>query len=383
MGNCYSDRCRNRVHLTTSSRNNKNSVSLRRFQATIYSDRRIDYYQGYHLTMKMKIAPKNTNTNISTRNNGKREINGPTSIAKRMSGSRPVIIAGLDHCIVHHRELVATVRNSAAYTPNNGLGIRYRVNPLEPSMFTWLPSQAANYDMYTVNKLSYEYVPMCSSLTAGRVALFHDKDSQDVLPLDRQSLANVYSLSNSNAWAPMSLTVKTDSVKRFISDNDTADPKLIDFGQFGFATYGGGDTNEIGDIYVNYSITLFEPQPTASLVETMLFSSATQTFTNLGLRYATASSAATQVIYTFRTPGTFLLSCTVRCTTFVGSDTNSTASVVNSATAVTNAGTAVSATVNITVSAPGQQFRMLGTGFLGSVTHIVRSEIGNTANVPG
>nr|WRQ65834.1 structural protein [Tolivirales sp.] len=382
MGNCYSPGSSNRLHLTTSSRNNKNRVSLRRFQATIYSDRRIDYYQGYHLTMKTKIAPKNTNTNISTRSNGKREIEGPTSISKRMSGSRPVIIAGLDHCIVHHRELVATVRNNTAYRTNNGLDIRYRVNPLEPAMFTWLPSQAVNYDQYIVNKLSFEYVPMCSSLTAGRVSLFHDRDSQDTLPADRQSLANFYSLSNSNAWAPMSLVVKTDNVKRFTSDNNTADPKLIDFGQFGFATYGGGDTNEIGDIYVNYSITLYEPQPTASMVETIRFTSGSFLTERLGMAYADSSYVPTQALFTFRTPGVFLITGTYRTVSFIGSDTNGTGAVINTANSVNTVGVATSVAVNLTVSAPGQQFRVAVTGLGSSVTNIVRAELFNDVNIP-
>lgn len=306
---------------------------------------------------------------------------GPTSIAKKIGGNKPLIVSKGGSTVVHHRELVSTVSNNPVFTTNNNNTQNQRLNPMNGVTFPWLSTMAANYDQYEFLRVELDYVPMCSSLTPGRVVLWFDRDSQDPLPVDRVGVANYLHTANSNAWTPNKLTIPTDRIRRFVFDNVTADVKLIDLGQFGWSVYGGTDTAQIGDLYITYTVQLIEPQSTRSLVQTQAYNGSLSRTTTFGIPYMnSAYASATEFILTFNTTGVFLISSTIRFATFLGTDTNGTGAVVNSSAAAVGVA-AVGFAVNITVTAPNQQWRIVGTGLGASTTHVVRADVANIATV--
>lgn len=306
---------------------------------------------------------------------------GPTSIAKKVVGNRPLIVSKGGSTVVHHRELVSTVSNNPVFTTNNNNTQSQRLNPMNGVTFPWLATMAANFDQYEFLRVELDYVPMCSSLTPGRVVLWFDKDSQDPLPVDRVAVANYLHTANSNAWTPNKLTIPTDRIRRFVFDNVTADLKLIDLGQFGWSVYGGTDTAQIGDLYITYTVQLIEPQSTRSLVQTQSHDNTRTRVTTFGVPYMNSGYVGTtDYIITFNTTGVFIVDTTIRFATFLGTDTNGTGAIVNSSAAALGVA-AGGFTINITVTAPGQQWRVVGTLVTASTTHVVRADVANIATV--
>lgn len=283
-------------------------------------------------------------------------IAAPVSYAFPVKGRRPKFQSAKGTVRITHREYITVVdgADSGPFRVNNGTGVNndYSLNPLNPFVFPWLVNIAANFDQYVFKSLRFDYIPLTATSTPGRVALFFDKDSTDEGPDDRAALANYQHLAEISPWAITRLNVPTDNVKRFMSDNPTADPKLINLGKFGWATYGA-TLADLGDLFVEYTVELFEAQPTAALVESVFRDSALSTITTVGIRYFSLEVAsASSVVFQARVPGTYLVTILVNNTTAGFSFSISGGGVINSSSGVSNIGrTAITANITITRNA--------------------------------
>jgi len=56
-----------------------------------------------------------------------------------------------------------------------------QINPSTASVFPWLSQIAGAYEKYSINSMSFEYVPSCSTLADGILYLAFDHDPSDVL----------------------------------------------------------------------------------------------------------------------------------------------------------------------------------------------------------
>ncbi|CAA73861.1 capsid protein [Galinsoga mosaic virus] len=302
----------------------------------------------------------------------------PVAISRQVRGSVPKL-AGNRPFTFGHRELIATISNTVLFQVNGGVGGNlYRLNPANSSLFTWLPSISANFDQYRFLKVWLEYAPFCSTTEAGRVGLYFDKDSQDPEPTDRVELANFGHLSETVAWSPIELHLPTDNVVRYMSDSSVSDPKLIDLGQIGFATYGGGSTNAIGDLFIHYTIELQQPQPTYFAVQTLQSgngsSSAGPTVA------AVTASTGTSTTLTFRSPGTYLVNLFQRSLTFT-SIVATGGTVINSQATLQSGATAYCSQHNVTVSTPGGALVATGTGFGNYNFQVTRARVQNRCDL--
>lgn len=235
-------------------------------------------------------------------------IAAPTSYTYPVKGNQPRFQQTSGGVRISHREYVTSVSGTAGtFLLNGGNGDKqdYSVNPLNPFVFPWLTSIAANFDQYTVCSLRLSYVPLANTSTAGRVALFFDKDSGDPGPSDRSALANYKHLAEISPWGMTRLPIPRDNVKRFMADNATSDPKLVNFGKIGYVTYGG-PTGEYGDLFIEYTIDLFEPQPTSLPITDLFTSGATTTITGLPIT-TIESFDSSSANYQFRVGGTYLI----------------------------------------------------------------------------
>lgn len=204
---------------------------------------------------------------VSSEGAGTGAVTAPVAISRRIASKAPRYsqVGGAIH--IKHKELVGSINPSDPLQVNNGntnVG-QYRLNPSNSSLFSWLPSIAVNFDSYVITSVRFHYIPTCTTNTPGRVALCWDKDSQDALPNDRTQLSSYQHQTNSAPWAENSLVVPTDNVTRFVNESNTTDRKLVDFGQLVFATYSSTGSVALGDIYVEYGITLKEAQPSGTV----------------------------------------------------------------------------------------------------------------------
>nr|UTQ50967.1 MAG: movement protein 1 [Tomato bushy stunt virus] len=301
-------------------------------------------------------------------------IMAPVAVTRQLVGSKPKFTGRTSGSVtVTHREYLSQVNNSTGFQVNGGIvGNLLQLNPLNGTLFSWLPAIASNFDQYTFNSVVLHYVPLCSTTEVGRVAIYFDKDSEDPEPADRVELANYSVLKETAPWAEAMLRVPTDRVKRFCDDSSTSDHKLIDLGQLGIATYGGAGTNAVGDIFISYSVTLYFPQPTNTLLSTRRLDLAGALTTASGPGYLLVSRTATVLTMTFRATGTFVISGTYRCLTAttlgLAGGVN-----VNSITVVDNIGTDSAFFINCTVSNLPSVVTFTSTGITSATVHCVRA----------
>nr|WRQ65322.1 structural protein [Tolivirales sp.] len=234
-------------------------------------------------------------------------IAAPVAMTRRITGSKPKFKKSTGSVRISHREYVSQVEgiSGGAFRVNNGTTNDFSLNPMNFTAFTWLPTIASNFDQYKFVSVRLEYIPLVSTTEPGRVALFFDKDSEDRGPDDRSALANYAHLSEISPWGETGLSIPVDNVKRLNDDNATSDPKLINLGKFGWATYGGNSGNVYGDIFIHYTVDLFEAQPTTTLLQS-IGGNLTSTSVNNGPKFVTAEVInSTTAIFQFRVPGVY------------------------------------------------------------------------------
>jgi hypothetical protein len=231
----------------------------------------------------------------------------PVAISSYVSGNPGTRITSRGgKTIVKHRELVATIIGQGLnFAINNGTSDVYAINPTDPGTFKWLSAIASSYDTYNLLDCSLEYVPLCSTSFVGRVALFYDRDSQDVGPFDRNELSNYAYLTETAPWAPARLQLPDLRGERFMQDAVTNDSRLSDAGRIGWATYNTGANDIDGDLFICYEVELLNAQPASSGIMTIR-----STGVVFGPKYIISSvftQAATSTLVCKLQTGTYML----------------------------------------------------------------------------
>ncbi len=151
---------------------------------------------------------------------------------------------------IKHRELVTTVTNNQTQI--------FRVNPVAGNTFPYLSTLATMYDQYTIHSLRFVVVSAMSTTEAGRWYMAWDTDSSDASP---ESLAAFMAMQHSvsmSAWQSGALTVPSSKTLLTTPFPDA----LKDHGQFFFA-YSGSNVSPTFDLYVEYDVSLTEPNVTS------------------------------------------------------------------------------------------------------------------------
>lgn len=277
----------------------------------------------------------------------------PIAISRQIRGSKPKFRSTKGVVTITHREFLSTVQavNTGFLRLNNGVSPGYyRINPSNSAVTPWLVNIAANFDMYRFRSVSLRYIPMCATTEVGRVGLFWDKDSQDVGPFDRAELANYAHVAESSVWAETVLNIPCDGQKRFCNDSAVADPKLTELGRIGFVTYGTNTSNFIGDVFIEYTVELHEPQPSSNLVAELLGTGGTFSAARGSnvIEWRSDTSSASVVSIMFK-PGTYLVQCVFDGTTVTGASVTAVGggAVLNSKVVFTTTEGSISATVDM------------------------------------
>lgn len=176
------------------------------------------------------------------------------------------VASGTNQLRLKHCEPVISIAGTS------GFNVVYD-EKIQPGHFPWLGPIASSFETYKFNSLKFTYVPFCAADTNGSLALFWDPDSKDYAPSDLTTvIQNRYS-ALSNVWTECVLKVNENGAlnpvnrhyTRMWSTEEPYDSKTYDTGKLIIATNGVDTLPSIGIVFVEYDISLFDPQVSVEL----------------------------------------------------------------------------------------------------------------------
>lgn len=278
---------------------------------------------------------------------GLQYVNAPVARSARVRKRDPRIRTTPTGVTITHREYLAPVSASAA----DFAVLSRAMNPGLGASFPWLSQIARQYESYTFTRLRFNYVPSCSTATAGSVQLAVDFDAADPLPTTRPHMMSYSGAISGPVWSPLVLdAVKLDLFK-FAKERYTRgtiipanlDIKTYDVGMFIVAT--DGVSSAVGDVYVDYTIVLRTPQVTDIDAVDSGYLHATADVTRLiplgsGPTEYGSIRRIDNTHLAITGPGRYLLNCYATGTTATG--TSPIASMVNGSYATAGGGSLIS-----------------------------------------
>jgi len=163
---------------------------------------------------------------------------------------------------VRNREYFAdAVGGNTTYT-----NYSYNINPGLPAMFPWLSGVASNWEKYRFNTLRFFYNTETNSGTSGYVAMGIDMDAADLPASSKQQLLTYKGALSNAPWVNMNISAPLNqSTAEWLYIRSGAlvsnlDIKTYDLGTFQIAPKGGKVGESLGEVWVEYDVTLSIPQ---------------------------------------------------------------------------------------------------------------------------
>ncbi len=209
--------------------------------------------------------PKRKNKLKKNRNNTQRQGRTFDGLPSRMRNLPPQQITRNNQSRLIHREPLATLNGSVDFNITT-----YEINPGLANVFPWLSAQAAGYESYKFNSLTVEYRFTTNEFVGlGRVIIAPDYDASDDPPtsaVEAEQMADSIQGAVAKNW---NCTLRPRGMgilgpKRYTRAGTlpaNEDIKTYDIAQVHIITQGQSDTAEIGQLWLRYDVTLYEPQP--------------------------------------------------------------------------------------------------------------------------
>ena len=156
-------------------------------------------------------------------------------------------------------EFIGSIRST------NGIwAFAQKVNPANRVVFPWLSQIARAYTKFKIIKLIFRYIPASSTFTSGWVGFVPDFNTDANLPYTKDAL-NIYKSKVAQPYKEFSTSFTARDFKNFaeyfVDDPSTnSDPKT--YFPLGFYVFTDTDVEAgitLGQLWVDYSIELFEP----------------------------------------------------------------------------------------------------------------------------
>jgi len=178
------------------------------------------------------------------------------------TGQAQIFRNGVDSCRIIHRELVASITGSAAFTVAQALAL----NPGLAASFPWLSNEAAGWEKYKFNSLKFDYFTRTGSNVPGSMMLAPDYDASDAQPLSEVAASAYEDCEEDAPWKDICCHLKAselmgDMKERFVRSGALAanqDIKTYDCGTLFACTVDGTAVNW-GKLWVEYDVTLITP----------------------------------------------------------------------------------------------------------------------------
>jgi hypothetical protein len=187
----------------------------------------------------------------------------PVAIATGQGGSSPMIRASRDSSRIVHREFLANITGSTAFTVSQSIA----VNPGLPTSFPWLSSQAQGWESYRFNKLRFCYYTRTGTNVPGSLLMIPDYDAADSAPASEQIASTYEDVSEDAPWKDIVCALRPsamDSIgpKHFVRTGPlpaNQDIKTFDVANLFVATVDGTAASW-GKLWVEYDVEFFTPQ---------------------------------------------------------------------------------------------------------------------------
>jgi hypothetical protein len=175
------------------------------------------------------------------------------------SGKAQVLRNSIDSCRMVHRELVASIVGTVAFST-----VSFPVNPGMASCFPWLSIEAQGWEKYRFNYVRFCAYTRTGSTTPGSQSLIMDYDAADAAPATEEIASTYFGTIEDAPWKDscMSLDPARLSVEKFIRSGPLApnlDIKTYDVGNFYVGTTDGTAVNW-SKLWVEYDVVLINPQ---------------------------------------------------------------------------------------------------------------------------
>ena len=166
-----------------------------------------------------------------------------------------------------HREYVTDLAVDS--TGSSETILSREINPGLRGAFPWLSTVSNSFETYTFNSLSFVFVPLLPTSTAGSVALCPDYDATDNdLEHTKVELLSFRDCSRASIWTTNTCKCSATNLKkvkqqfvRFGSIPDAADLKFYDVCQLtAIITSSLAADTIVGELWVDYCVTLYTPQ---------------------------------------------------------------------------------------------------------------------------
>lgn len=195
-----------------------------------------------------------------------RGINNP--VFRKKSGVR-ISSGKLGSILVRNREYVCDVASTTTVFEIND---QFILNPGNVRTFPWLHRIAQNFETYKFNRLRFVYEPACSTATNGAVCMAVDYDCSDVAPISWGDMTNYNGSTHGSPFVPHRMSCYRNDMYKKIPwkhvSNSTAIGKVDRTDHFGIF-YLGNDlaalAQNLGKVYVEYSVELVTPQKNAPI----------------------------------------------------------------------------------------------------------------------
>lgn len=183
-------------------------------------------------------------------------------IGKTNTGSRLVKNSPKNEVRMSRREYITDI------TPQAGWSVfKLSINPGDNFSFPWLSGVARNFEKYVINRLTIEYKTGQSSIIPGKIQMGPDFDPSDPSPMSKKELLTYTLACDGPVWQNFSLDIPKgylmNQKKYYVRSHAEIvnDLKLYDACNI----FIGSDANStelsyLGEIWINYDITLYEPQ---------------------------------------------------------------------------------------------------------------------------
>lgn len=178
---------------------------------------------------------------------------------------------------VSHRELVRDIPGSVNFSnlAEVGSGFSPIINPGNADMFPFLSKLATQYQKYYFHSLKFSYQPACSSSTDGTVVLAVDYEPDDPASSSKIAMMAKPRAQRTAPWQGRSMSANAamlmNNGAKYVASSDAPRPdgtSQYDAGNFELATAGQAATTIIGELVVEYSVSLMSPTIIASSIGT-------------------------------------------------------------------------------------------------------------------
>jgi hypothetical protein len=153
----------------------------------------------------------------------------------------------------------------------------YTIQPGLSATSPWGCDIARLYETYQYESLSFVYEPVCPSTTQGSVLSAIEYDVTDLPPTNKQDLMSMWGATRSSPWTQIRVKADPNDLVKFTGrggqlfvrsseDVSGSDRKTYDCGKVYFAVDNFvGTSITVGEIYIEYSLKLFTPQPKSAI----------------------------------------------------------------------------------------------------------------------